>query len=141
MAQKEFVEEWVYSPTDHTLTNFDAKGHTYEIDLDLIKAWKDVVSWIGHVFQKAWASNEVIRGLLDAFDHFYEMDGAEHRAFKADYGNKWLYFPKPEVVEPKPASGKLVAVSYEELTKIVEARDVGWERDSYIRCVRAGLTK
>ena len=140
MASKVFKDEWVYSPAIHTLTCFDKDGHEYEIDLDRINSWSSALSWIGHVFQKAWTTEKTMWGLLEAFDHFYEMDGAEHRKFTSNYGKKWLVFPKPVEETTKSEGSKIEVFSMADIEKKIKESDANWERSSYVRCVRAGLT-
>ena len=59
---------WIYHPENFTLECRDERGFIYEVDLELCRTSAEMLDWIFQVQGKTWATAEIVKDLLDAFD-------------------------------------------------------------------------
>lgn len=59
---------WKYHSNNFTLEFRDGRSFIYEIDLERCRTSAEVLDWIFQIHGKTWATAEVLKNLLDAFD-------------------------------------------------------------------------
>lgn len=59
---------WKYHPNNFTLECRDERGFIYEVDLERCRTSAEMLDWIFQVNKKTWATAEIVKNLLDAFE-------------------------------------------------------------------------
>ena len=59
---------WIYHPENFTLECSDERGFIYEVDLELCRTSAEMLDWIFQVSKKTWATADIVKDLLTAFD-------------------------------------------------------------------------
>jgi hypothetical protein len=59
---------WKYHPENLTLECRDERGFIYEVDLERCSTSAEVLDWIFQVSKKTWATADIVKDLLTAFD-------------------------------------------------------------------------